>query len=599
MYHVHRLYKRKKKKLPSALREHFETLLHSLHNALRAKDKELSNKLAKEAEHLAKLHLPKTIFEQTFDLIFALAFALVVAMAIRQMWFEFYVIPTGSMRPTLKEQDYLVVSKNDFGINTPLRTSHFYFDQKLIKRGSVVIFSGENMDIRDVDTTYFFLIPGKKQFVKRLIGKPGDTLYFYGGLLYGVDSEGNEIKDFRQNPWFEKIEHIPFIQFEGKVMTSNLPVAGIFSPALLYQMNEPVAKLFMTPYGQPGGEMLVPKVSRYGDLWGFKHFGMATLVSEKELKEWGLSTSLSAPLYLKIAHHPTFQPARLVKDEYGRMRPALSYTNSVVPLTEEHLKEIASHLYTSRFVAKKGLLYRYGVDAKYAETYPYQPKLSGIPDGTYEFQDGIAYKILGAGHFLGGYAKKLPSTHPLYELNVERLQLFYNLGIEFDTHFSPVNSRQLFAPARYAYFRKGDLYLMGYPILKKEDSTLQAFLAQEKAGIDLPFIDLGPPVKNDGTLDKDLILQYGVRIPEKMYLCLGDNHAMSADSRVFGFVPEQNLRGKARLIFWPPSSRWGFLPQPRSYWFTTPHFVIWIAFFAISGAAIFYYRRRFRQPLKF
>ena len=35
------------------------------------------------------------------------------------------------------------------------------------------------MDIADSDYLYFFVFPGKKQYVKRLIGKPGDTLYFY------------------------------------------------------------------------------------------------------------------------------------------------------------------------------------------------------------------------------------------------------------------------------------------------------------------------------------------------------------------------------------------------------------------------------------
>jgi len=109
-----------------------------------------------------------------------IVFALLVAVLIRTMWFELYTIPTGSMRPTLKEQDFLVVSKTDYGINVPLQAAHFYFDPTLVQRGSIIVFNGENMDIEDADTTYFYLFPGKKQFVKRLIGKPGDSLYFYG-----------------------------------------------------------------------------------------------------------------------------------------------------------------------------------------------------------------------------------------------------------------------------------------------------------------------------------------------------------------------------------------------------------------------------------
>ena len=71
------------------------------------------------------------------------------------MWFEPYTILTGSMRPTLKEEDYLVVSKTDYGINIPLQAAHFYFDPNLVQRGSVIVFNGENMDIEDNNTTYF------------------------------------------------------------------------------------------------------------------------------------------------------------------------------------------------------------------------------------------------------------------------------------------------------------------------------------------------------------------------------------------------------------------------------------------------------------
>ena len=91
----------------------------------------------------------------------------------------------------------------------------------LIQRNSIVVFSGEDMDIRDVDTHYFYIFPGKKQYVKRLIGKPGDTLYFYGGLIYGMDKEGKDISHELQLSRLNQIEHIPFIQFEGKITTSK------------------------------------------------------------------------------------------------------------------------------------------------------------------------------------------------------------------------------------------------------------------------------------------------------------------------------------------------------------------------------------------
>jgi signal peptidase I len=46
---------------------------------------------------------------------------------------------------------------------------------------------------------------------------------------------------------------------------------------------------------------------------------------------------------------------------------------------------------------------------------------------------------------------------------------------------------------------------------------------------------------------------------ENYYFVLGDNTDGSYDSRMWGFVPESQIRGKAFLRFWPLDSRMGFL----------------------------------------
>ncbi len=604
---MHRLYLRKSKTLDPSAKEKLQSQLTSLQTAILQKESDTADRIAHHLEQTAKKLITRTFWDKTRDFLGAILFALVFAIVIRQMWFEFYTIPSGSMRPTLKEGDYLVVSKTDYGINVPLSTSHFYFDPSLVQRGSIVVFTGENMDISDSDTTYFYLFPGKKQFVKRLIGKPGDVLYFYGGEIYGINAQGEDLRTLRDPSWFQSLEHIPFIRFDGKAETSNTPNNGVFSPVTFYQMNQPVAKLSVSPIGLIQGDMIQqkgrPKLGQYSDLWGFKNFAMARLLTPAQAEKIhpaSFKDLESGILYLELTHHPSLQGATLVRDEYNRLRPDFALSSSLIPLQKEHLDTIASHLITCRFVVENGVARRLGWNAR--ELSSYLPAFPGVPDGTYEIQDGKAYKILW-----GGIPKELAADHPLYRKSAEQIQLLYNLGIEFLNQYTPTSKAQRTTPSRYAYFRNHELYLLGAPILTKDDPALILFLKKEYQKQSMstsvnpyfPFDDAGAPLTLDGKIDADFLKKYGVIVPEKMYLVLGDNHAMSADSRHFGFVPEDNLKGGASFLFWPPNSRWGRLPQSVGPHLTIPNLSAWgIAILCLVGTSI-YYKRKFSRPLKF
>jgi len=42
-------------------------------------------------------------------------------------------------------------------------------------------------------------------------------------------------------------------------------------------------------------------------------------------------------------------------------------------------------------------------------------------------------------------------------------------------------------------------------------------------------------------------------VPDNQFFALGDNSAQSSDSRNWGFVPKSYLKGRAIMIYWPPS----------------------------------------------
>lgn len=589
LHKLDRLTQKKWKVLDAHAKEKIINHLTSLREALKAKNAPEARQRCKELQDAANEFMPQTAFEKVRNSVGAIAFALLVAIVIRQMWFELYTIPTGSMRPTLKESDFLVVSKTDFSVNVPLSTSHFMFDESLVKRGSIVVWTGANMDIPDSDTVYFYLFPGKKLFVKRLMGKPGDTLYFYGGKIYGIDREGNDLTELRESEWSKNLEHIPFIHFDGKVETTDHQ-GQMFTTSVFQQMNLPIATLKANVFGTVKGEMIRQNdrepLANYSDLWGMKNYAMARLLNQEQLDQMHPGLELEKGiLYLELTHHPSIKDAKLVRDRMNRVRPDLGTTVSLIPLQKEHIDAIANHMTTCRFTVENGKAFHIGSQKNHPFYSRYFPLLKNVPDGTYEIQNGKAVRVYPLG-----ITKELAANHPLYNKDASFIQLLYNLGIEFLEFYQPTKNSTLH-PSRYAYFRDGSLYLMGAPILQKDDPTLLAFQAHESKRKDA-FEDFGAPLLADGRLDVDFIRKYGVVIPDKMYLMLGDNHAMSADSRQFGFVPQDNLKGCLSFLFSPPGSRFGKLPQAEKTHLTFPTVFVWGSAMLVIGGYLVYRRKK-------
>ena len=91
----------------------------------------------------------------------AILLAIIIAFFIRTFVIQAYKIPSGSMKPTLLIGDHILVSKFNYGIKIPFLRSTL-IPLGTPKRGDILVF------IYPEDRS--------KDFIKRLIGLPGDNI---------------------------------------------------------------------------------------------------------------------------------------------------------------------------------------------------------------------------------------------------------------------------------------------------------------------------------------------------------------------------------------------------------------------------------------
>jgi signal peptidase I len=115
--------------------------------------------------------------EGLFGSIKTVIYAILIAVVIRTVAYEPFNIPSGSMKPTLLVGDYLFVSKFAYGYSNyslGFGTDLNLFDGRLFgsepERGDVVVFR------KPTDTSI--------DFIKRLVGLPGDTIQVIESVLH-------------------------------------------------------------------------------------------------------------------------------------------------------------------------------------------------------------------------------------------------------------------------------------------------------------------------------------------------------------------------------------------------------------------------------
>lgn len=127
--------------------------------------------------------------ESFWDTLKTVFYAILIAILIRTVWFEPFKIPSGSMYPTLYVGDYLFVSKYSYGYSKhslpwslPLFSGRIWESKP--ERGDVVVFK--------------YPKDNRTDFIKRVIGLPGDKISLKNGRLYinGEMAAREAIEDF-------------------------------------------------------------------------------------------------------------------------------------------------------------------------------------------------------------------------------------------------------------------------------------------------------------------------------------------------------------------------------------------------------------------
>lgn len=110
-----------------------------------------------------------------FETISTVIWALGIAIVLRTFLFQPFHIPSGSMLPGLMKGDYIITTKYSLGYGKyaaapfpfPIKKGRLFERQP--ERGDVIVFRPEGDD---------------KNFIKRLVGLPGDQIQLQKGLLY-------------------------------------------------------------------------------------------------------------------------------------------------------------------------------------------------------------------------------------------------------------------------------------------------------------------------------------------------------------------------------------------------------------------------------
>jgi signal peptidase I len=123
--------------------------------------------------------------------------------ASRSTFADWYLVPTGSMQPTIVEGDRILVNKMAYRLELPF-TNISLMDTGSPERGDIVVFNSK---------------AAANRLVKRLVGLPGDEIAMRDNHLFiNGTALAYENLDGRISERLDRVEHyVQFIETQGSV----------------------------------------------------------------------------------------------------------------------------------------------------------------------------------------------------------------------------------------------------------------------------------------------------------------------------------------------------------------------------------------------
>ncbi|PTQ89729.1 signal peptidase I [Agitococcus lubricus] len=126
---------------------------------------------------------------------------LAIVWVLRSFLFEPFTIPSGSMLPTLEVGDYILVNKYTYGLRLPVVGTEILAMNKP-QRGEVMVFK--------------FPPKPSMNFIKRVVGLPGDKIKFKNDTLY-INGQAVQRELIKQEPAVQ-----PWEQYFREVLGSHI-----------------------------------------------------------------------------------------------------------------------------------------------------------------------------------------------------------------------------------------------------------------------------------------------------------------------------------------------------------------------------------------